>query len=216
MIALAKIEKRFGARTVLRGFDLTVGPGTCLGLLGPSGSGKTTALRLIAGLERPDAGTVTLGERVVDDGRVFVAPDQRGVGLVFQDLALWPHLTAEEHLDLVARPLRLSRAERRARVSEWIARCRLDHCVRQRPDALSGGEQQRLALARTLLPAPRILLLDEPFTGCDRPLVEELKELVATLHREQGLTTVLVSHDERDVADLADAAVRIEGENAPR
>jgi iron(III) transport system ATP-binding protein len=201
-IALTNIARRFGERQVLRGLSLTVEPGTFLGLLGDSGSGKTTTLRIIAGLERPDQGTVELDDKVMDDGRRFIPPDQRTVGLVFQDLALWPHLTAAEHLDLIARPLRLSREKRRARVDQWLERCRLTDCRRQRPDQLSGGEQQRLALARTLLPEPGVLLLDEPFTGCDRPLVGAMKKLVGALHRERGLTTILVSHDVRHLEEL--------------
>ena len=201
-IALTNIARRFDRRQVLRGLSLTVEPGTFLGLLGDSGSGKTTTLRIIAGLERPDQGTVELDDKVMDDGRRFVPPDRRGAGLVFQDLALWPHLTAAEHLDLIARPLRLSRENRRARVDRWLERCRLTDCRRRRPDQLSGGEQQRLALARTLLPEPSVLLLDEPFTGCDRPLVDAMKKLLGDLHRERGLTTILVSHDVRHLEEL--------------
>lgn len=210
-ITLAGVSKSFGARQVLSGLTLEVTPGSCLGLLGASGSGKTTLLRIIAGLERPDAGTVQIQGRVVDGGATYLAPHERHVGLVFQDLALWPHLTAQEHLALVARPLGLNRRARRQLVSSWLERVRLDGQARQRPDQLSGGEQQRLALARTLLPGPQILLLDEPFAGCDLPLVREMKDLVRRLHSELGLTTVLVSHDWRDMEDLVDDLALMRG-----
>jgi iron(III) transport system ATP-binding protein len=210
-ISVSGVRLAFGRREVLRGFDLAVEPGACVGLLGISGSGKTTALRILAGLERPQAGEVRIGEELVTGDGAFVSPHRRGVGLVFQDLALWPHLSARGHLDLVARTLSLSRAERRARVGEWLERCRLMPVARQRPDQLSGGEQQRLALARTLLPEPRVLLLDEPFAACDRPLVEELKALVSEIHRDQHLTTLMVSHDWRDMEDLVDSVAVLEG-----
>ncbi|MBN1476883.1 ATP-binding cassette domain-containing protein [Candidatus Sumerlaeota bacterium] len=209
-ISVAGVHLAFRRREVLRGFDLAVEPGACVGLLGVSGSGKTTALRILAGLERPQRGEVRIGDEIVTGDGVFVSPHRRGVGLVFQDLALWPHLTARGHLDLVARALGLSRAERRARVGEWLERCRLTSVARQRPDQLSGGEQQRLALARTLLPEPHVLLLDEPFAACDRPLVEDLKALVAEIHRGQHLTTLMVSHDWRDMEGLVDSVAVLE------
>lgn len=208
-VRLDHLCKRFGAREILRGVELDVPSGACLGLLGVSGSGKTTVLRIIAGLERPDAGKVTLGERAVDDGRTFVPPHARRVGMVFQDLALWPHLTAEQHLTLVTRALNLGRGERRRLAGEWLERCHLENVRRSRPDQLSGGEKQRLALARTLLPEPRVLLLDEPYTGLDPELGNEMKALVARFHRDQGLTTIIVSHDPRDMEGLADSCVRL-------
>lgn len=209
-VVLAGLRKRFGAREILRGVDLDVPSGACVGLLGVSGSGKTTILRVIAGLERSSEGAVTLGDTLVDGGNRFVPPHARRVGLVFQDLALWPHLTAEQHLELVARARGVSRRERHGLAAHWLERCHLTTVRRQRPDQLSGGERQRLALARTLLPEPRVLLLDEPYTGLDPTLAGEMKEMVAQLHREQQLTSILVSHDPRDMEGLADRVVRLE------
>jgi len=208
-VTLARIRKRYGAREILRDVELEVSAGACLGLLGVSGSGKTTILRIIAGLERPDVGSVTLGDKTVDDGRAFVPPHARRVGMVFQDLALWPHLTAEQHLTLVAKALRLGRTDRRRVAGEWLERCHLESVHRSRPDQLSGGERQRLALARTLLPEPRILLLDEPYTGLDSDLASEMKALVTQLHRSRGLTTIVVSHDPRDMEGLVDSTARL-------
>jgi iron(III) transport system ATP-binding protein len=210
-IHLASVSKTFGPHMVLKNIDLNITGGRCLGLLGASGSGKTTLLRLVAGLEQVDGGEIRIDDAIMDNGSSYTQPHLRHVGLVFQDLALWPHLTARQHLDLVARSRDSSRAERRAQVGGWLDRMHLTPHANRRPDQLSGGEQQRLALARTLVPGPRILLLDEPFAGCDRPLAEEMKSLVREFHGALGLTTILVSHDWRDMEGLVEGLAVLEG-----
>ena len=174
-LSLRALAKTVAGRPVLRGVSLDIPEGETLALLGPSGSGKTTLLRIVAGFERPDAGAVLL------DGRDAAAlpPSRRGVGMVFQDLALWPSMTVEEHLD--------------GRVP--LARFALEGLGRRRPGELSGGERQRLALARALARDPRLLLLDEPFTGLDPLLRRSLASTLDELRRERGFTVIWVSHD---------------------
>jgi ABC-type Fe3+/spermidine/putrescine transport system ATPase subunit len=177
-IRIESLAKRLGGRDVLRGLSLEVDAGEWIALLGPSGAGKTTLLRAVAGLDRPDAGRVLL------DGRdaAALAPRDRGVGFVFQDLALWPYLRVEEHLgDGPAR-------------GALIERFGLRGLERKRPHELSGGERQRLAVARALSRDPRLLLLDEPFSSLDPLLRRSLSDTLAELHRERGLTAVYVSH----------------------
>lgn len=173
------LARRLGGRDVLRGLSFEVEAGEWLALLGPSGAGKTTLLRLVAGLERPDAGRILFGGRDM----AAVAPRDRNVGLVFQDLALWPYLTAEEHLRDVA-PDAVSLLERFG----------LRGLEKKRPHELSGGERQRLALARAVAHNPKVLLLDEPFSSLDPILRRSLADVLADLHRERGLTTIYVSH----------------------
>jgi ABC-type Fe3+/spermidine/putrescine transport system ATPase subunit len=178
-VQIDSLRKRLGGSDVLRDLSLEVEPGEWLALLGPSGAGKTTLLRTIAGLEKPDGG------RVLFDGRdlAAVAPRARKVGLVFQDLALWPYLTAEEHLSEVTRePLTL------------LARFGLEGLEKRRPHELSGGQRQKLALARAVAHEPKVLLLDEPFTGLDPVMRADIGDRLAAFHRERELTTIHVSH----------------------
>jgi len=205
-LALSDLTLRLGERDVVRAVSLSVARGRRLAVVGRSGAGKTSLLRLVAGLTAPSSGQVTLeGELASEAGRVVLAPQARGVGLVFQDLALWPHMSVEETLAFVADG---TRAERRQAARRWAARVGLGGRLDARPGALSGGERQRLALARSLLPAPRLLLLDEPFAHLDAPLREELAAALEELVTAAGATLVLVTHQRREVLDLAqDVAV---------
>ena len=200
------IEKRFGgsappepARAVLAGVDLDVAPGSLTAVLGPSGGGKTTLLRIVAGLETPDAGAVSLFGRQVSGPRGFVPPESRRVGLVFQDYALFPHLTVLGNVAFgTPGPAGLSRARgalRMVGLSDFAAR---------RPHELSGGEQQRVALARALAPEPEIVLLDEPFSNLDAPGRAGVRYEVAQLLERLGATAVLVTHDREEAFLLAD------------
>ncbi|GEL24879.1 Fe(3+) ions import ATP-binding protein FbpC [Pseudonocardia sulfidoxydans NBRC 16205] len=193
----------------LDGVDLDVPGGAFVSVLGPSGSGKTTLLRCIAGFERPDAGTVTLrGRELVSPGR-FVRAFERGIGIVPQEGALFPHLTVAQNIGfgLVEAP----RRDRRARVGQLLELVGLAGLGGRRPDQLSGGQQQRVALARALAPEPALVLLDEPFSALDAQLRVGLREEVRELLRTLGSTAVLVTHDQAEAISLADHLVVMRG-----
>jgi iron(III) transport system ATP-binding protein len=199
MIRLTGATKRFGDVTAVDGASLCVERGEVVALLGPSGCGKTTLLRLVAGFERPDSGTVELAGRPVAGPGTWVPPEQRRVGMVFQDYALFPHLTVSENVGFGLR-----RRLRRARVPELLAIVGLDGLGSRYPHELSGGQQQRVALARALAPAPDLVLLDEPWSNVDPFLRETLRNEVAEIIRPLGVTVVLVTHDREEAFSLAD------------
>jgi len=211
--AVTRLSKRLGDVEAVREVDLDVPAGGIAAILGPSGCGKTTTLRLVAGPERPDAGTIRIGGTVVAEGGPggrHVPPDRRGVGFVFQDYALFPHLTAAENVAF-GLPRRGS-TETRARVSRLLDRVDLTARRDRRPEALSGGEQQRVALARALAPSPSLLLLDEPFANLDAALRRTLRDQMRTLLRESGSTVILVTHDQEEALGLADrVAIMLDG-----
>jgi iron(III) transport system ATP-binding protein len=208
-LRVEELHKSFGHHQVLDGVDLIVGEGSFTAVLGPSGCGKTTLLRIIAGFEYAGAGTVEIGEVVVDDGKGRpVAPARRRVGYVAQEGGLFPHLSVAAN---VAFGLRRSR-QRRARVAELLDFVGLAGLGGRRPDELSGGQQQRVALARALAPEPRLVLLDEPFASLDASLRVSLRGDVARLLRAAGATVVLVTHDQEEALSLGDrVAVMREG-----
>lgn len=201
----------------LRGASIDVPAGLWTAVLGPSGSGKTTLLRVIAGFERLDRGTVKLGDRTLEGDGVHGPPQRRGIGMLFQDGALFPHLdvAANVAFGLGADYGRWSAAGRRRRarrVAELLELVGLGGYGRRRVHELSGGEQQRVALARALAPAPQVVLLDEPFSALDAALRASLREQVAELLRSLGVTVVLVTHDQEEALSLADqVAVMLEG-----
>jgi sulfate/thiosulfate transport system ATP-binding protein len=206
-IEVRDLWKRFGDFTALRDVSLRVEPGELLALLGPSGSGKTTLLRLIAGLERPDAGTISFeGE----DSTERSARDRR-VGFVFQHYALFRHMTVFENvafgLRVRPRATRPSEAGIQARVHELLDRVQLEGLARRMPTQLSGGQRQRVALARALAVQPRVLLLDEPFGALDARVRRELRRWLRKLHDELGITSLFVTHDQDEALELADRIV---------
>ena len=219
-VELRDIHKRHGATLVLRGLSLEVAQGSLLALLGPSGCGKTTTLRAIAGLDAPDSGTIVIGDRVVDQGQMHVAPERRGLGMVFQSYAVWPHRTVAQN---VAYPLMLQKRDRSeisARVAEALGWVRLGGLGDRLPQQLSGGQLQRVALARALVASPRVLLLDEPLSNLDLALREELRGEIAALRARLGTTMILVTHDQSEALALADSvavmsAGRLEQLGAP-
>ncbi|HEV8615159.1 MAG TPA: ABC transporter ATP-binding protein [Methylomirabilota bacterium] len=198
-IALRAVGKRYGTSWAVRGVTLTVAPGEFFTLLGPSGCGKTTVLRMIAGFLSPDEGEIRLDDRPV----AGVPPWRRDLGLVFQSYALWPHLDVFEHVAFGLRERRMPRAEIRARVAEALRMVGLEGLAARRPSQLSGGQQQRVALARTLVLRPRALLLDEPLSNLDATLRAQMRVELRRLHRELGITTVYVTHDQEEAMALS-------------
>jgi iron(III) transport system ATP-binding protein len=205
------LEVRFGGAPVLGPLDLDLDAGEHLLLVGRSGSGKTTLLRAIAGLVAPTAGTVELaGARASAPGRVLVRPERRGVGLVFQGGALWPHLSVADTLRFVLRARKVPAAGRAKRVGELLDQVELAGYEGRMPGTLSGGEAQRLALARALASEPALLLLDEPLGPLDAELRSALLSSLAELQRRLGFTAVHVTHDPGEARALATRVLRLE------
>ena len=201
-IELDRVSKTFGQRIVIDDLSLQIPKAERLVLFGPSGSGKTTVLRLVAGLEVPDKGEIRMADRIVaNSGRNLVPPEKRDVGMVFQDLALWPHMTVQQNLMFGLNARNVPKREAILRVREMLQRVALEHRMDAKPHQLSGGEQQRVALARALVSRPSILLMDEPLSSLD----DERKRAIASdllgLQSQLGFTFVYVTHD-RNEADM--------------
>ena len=204
LLRLDGVSKRYGSQVALTDINLTVEPQRFLVLLGPSGSGKTTMLRSVAGIERISSGSITLDGEVVDDGRRMVAPERRDLAMVFQDYALWPHLTARQNVAYALRRRHLAAADTEHRTREMLSRVGLGALTERYPSELSGGEQQRVALARALVSEPRLLLFDEPLSNLDANLRELMRAEIATLVREVGATSLYITHDQAEAFALAD------------
>ncbi len=196
------LRRTFDGTVAVDGVDLTVPAGSLTALLGPSGCGKTTVLRMIAGLLTPDRGQIDIHGRRVSAGGHVVPPEERGVGMVFQDYALFPHLTVAKNVGygLPRRP----RAARRARIAEVLDLVGLGHLGHRLPTQLSGGQQQRVALARALAPNPAVILLDEPFSNLDASLRTTVREDVRRILKAANATAVFVTHDQEEALSLAD------------
>jgi len=204
VIRLEGVSKRYGGGGIaaIQRISLVVGKGEIVVLLGPSGCGKTTTLRLIAGFEAPDGGSIEIGGRIVANERIFVPPERRGVGMVFQDYALFPHLTAREN---VAFGLRSWNAEqRRKRIEEALDLVGLSELEGRYPYELSGGQQQRVALARALAPSPQVVLLDEPFSNLDADMRAQMRQDVHQILHQAGTTAIFVTHDQEEAFMIAD------------
>lgn len=201
-LRLEDVSKAFGPRTVVERVSLEVRHGEILSLVGASGCGKSTLLRLIAGLERPSAGAVRIADREVAGPSTFVEPERRGVGFIFQDYALFPHLTVAENVRYGLRGV--AKAEAAARADEMLERVGLTAFADRHPHMLSGGEQQRVALARALAPRPSILLLDEPFSNLDRRLGDRIRARTLAVLRELRSAAILVTHDPEEAMASGD------------
>jgi iron(III) transport system ATP-binding protein len=202
VLELDGVSKSYGSERVIEDLSLSVYEGEILTLLGPSGCGKTTTLSLIAGLERPNAGRVTLGGRTVSGPQCFVEPEDRGVGVVFQEFALFPHLTAAENVAFGLTDW--DQDHRETRVRELLDLVGLEAQRDSHPEELSGGQQQRVALARSLAPEPDLLLLDEPFSNLDVDLRVEMREEVRRILKETGVTAISVTHDQEEALSISD------------
>lgn len=206
-LGIEDVAVRRGGRQVIEQASLAVMPGECVVLAGESGSGKTSLLRLVGGLERPSRGTIRIGDVLMDDGaRTFVPPEARRLGMVFQDFALWPHLSVLENVALVIR----NRVGRERKALELLEQFGVGACAQRLPATLSGGQQQRVGLARALASAPRLLMLDEPFSSLDVETRDALRTELRALIVETGLTALCVSHDPADVVRLGDRIAVLE------
>src|SRR6266496_1213580 len=202
-LRLERLEKRFGDLHVTSDLSLRVASSEILALLGPSGSGTTTVLRLVAGFETPDSGRVVVEEEDV----TRTPPERRRFGMVFQHYALFPHMTVAENVAFGLEAQGMGKAEAAARVAETLAVVELSGFEERRVTQLSGGQQQRVALARALAPRPRVLLLDEPFGALDARVRQDLRHWLDRLHRELGVTSLLVTHDQEEALELANRLV---------
>lgn len=207
-LEIVRLDKQFaGSPTpALRDFSLVVAAGTCTAVLGPSGAGKSTLLRVVAGLERADAGHVRLGGRVVD----AVDPERRGVGMVFQRSLLFPHLSVRDNVAFSDRIRGASKARARERAEEYLAMVRLGGFGDRRVDELSGGQEQRVAIARALAAEPAVLLLDEPFSALDPALRSDMHELLDSVRAAVAPTILLVTHDREEAARVSDRIAVVE------
>ncbi|TDQ38714.1 ABC transporter ATP-binding protein [Aureibacillus halotolerans] len=190
---------------VIDALSFTIEQHEVVGILGPSGSGKSTLLRLMAGLEIPLKGTISIAGRTVVNDKLFMEADQRGVGMVFQDYALFPHLTVEKNIMFGLG--KIKKREREARMHEMIDLVKLHDLAKRYPHELSGGQQQRVALARALAPKPTILLMDEPFSNLDYDLKQSIRLELKTILQTAGITCLLVSHDLNDVNDICSRVI---------
>ncbi|ESR23391.1 ABC transporter ATP-binding protein [Lutibaculum baratangense] len=198
------VTKRFGRTNAVDAVSLDIRRGEFLALLGPSGCGKTTLLRLIAGFETPDAGTISFDDTIVGQASRSVAPEDRGLAMVFQSYALWPHMSVAENVGFSLSVRRVARPERERRVSEALAAVGLQDFASRRPHELSGGQRQRVALARCLAMRPGIVLLDEPLANLDTHLRETMQREFRRFHGESGATFVYVTHDQTEAMSMAD------------
>ena len=203
-LAVAGLDKRFGAHQVLSGLDLEVPAGSLTAILGPSGSGKTTLLRILAGFEHADAGTVRIGPAMADGPGVFLPPERRRIGYVPQEGSLFPHLTVAANVAFGLNRRKWGRAGRSKRCAELLEAVGLGGLDRRYPHQLSGGQQQRVALARALAIQPAVVLLDEPFASLDASLRASVRADVQQLLKESGTTAVLVTHDQDEALSTAD------------
>jgi len=217
-IHIDALGKAYGSHQVLRGLSLEIRHGECFTLLGPSGCGKTVLLRLIAGFELPDAGSIRIGDRFVSEAasRTSLSPDKRDLGVVFQDYAVWPHMSV---FDNVAYPLKLAKIDKKAlydQVMDSIAMVNMQGLEQRLPSELSGGQQQRVALARALVAKPSLMLLDEPLSNLDAHLREEMRFEIKELQHKLNITVLYVTHDQEIALAIADRVAVLDARGAIR
>ena len=200
IIRARSLEKSYGDETVLTDFNLDVWKGSIFGILGVSGSGKTTALRLLAGFENPDSGIIEMYDKIVYDEETNIPPEERNIGMVFQDYALFPHLNVEKNIGFGL----TSKDINKGRLEEVLEMCNLKKYRNKFPQDISGGQQQRVALARALAPKPDVVLLDEPFTSLHAHMARDLRDEVVSLLRETETTAIIVTHDQEEALSVCD------------
>ena len=203
-ITIDKVTKFFDSVEVIRDFTGIIGDKEFVSLLGPSGCGKTTMLRMIAGFEKPSSGEIKIDDKVVSSAKDFVPPEKRGIGMVFQSYAVWPHMTV---FDNVAYPLKISKfpkAEIKTKVEKILETVHLAEYAARIPSQLSGGQQQRVALGRALVSEPKLLLLDEPLSNLDAKLRESMRFEIKDIQKKFGITVVYVTHDQAEAMAMSD------------
>jgi iron(III) transport system ATP-binding protein len=210
MIVVENVQKNYGKLRTLAGVTFELLPQEILALMGPSGSGKTTLLRLVAGFEKPDGGTVYVDGIEVSGASAFVPPHKRKLSMVFQDLALWPHMSVSEHLEFVLQKNGMTKSARKDEIDRILQNVCLEDFGGRYPHQLSGGEKQRLAIGRALASSPSYLLMDEPFSHLDDRLKEELQQLLLSLSQKTRIGTIYVTHDRREAFAVAKRVALIE------
>jgi iron(III) transport system ATP-binding protein len=220
-IELRNVQKRWAGATAVERIDLAIDDGAFVAVLGPSGCGKTTTLRMIAGLVTPDEGEIRVDGKVISSTRAVVPPERRGMSMIFQSYAVWPHMTVRENVGYGLKAKALPAEEKRKRTDALLAATKLDGLAERYPAEISGGQQQRVALARALAPKPDILLLDEPLSNLDANLRGEMRFEIRRLHQEFRYTSVYVTHDQVEAMTMADRIVvmnagRIEQVGTPK
>ena len=207
-VSMDSVSLSYNSERVLGNVSLEIDEGQRVVILGPSGCGKTTILRMIAGFTAPDTGSISIaGELVSKDGRVIKSPEHRNVGMVFQDLALWPHLSVNGNIEFGLKARGVSKAQRRERVREILELVDMESYADRRPAELSGGQQQRIALARALVLEPKVLLMDEPLSSLDLDLNVRLRKEIVRLQRRLAFSLLYVTHDREEAFDIATQVV---------
>ena len=204
MIKVENLKIRYGEHRILKGVDLQVQRNEALALIGPSGSGKTTLLRLVAGFEMPDEGNISIEDVMVSQPGLVVPPNKRNLSLIFQDLALWPHMTVKEHLFFVLNDKKKEKFYMANRIKELLKNVDLEPCGNRFPHQLSGGEKQRLAIARGIANNPNYLLMDEPFNNLDPILKKDQENFLNQLKKQFQIGIIYVSHNIEEVKNIAD------------
>lgn len=204
VLSIDAVTRRFGSDAAVDRVSLQTTPGECIVVLGASGCGKSTLLRLVAGLDRPDEGSISLDSQVVSDATTFLPTEERGVGVVFQSYALWPHLDVEAHARFPLDAAGVRGEEARRRVGEALDMVGLQDLARRRPAELSGGQRQRVALARCLAQSARLILMDEPLANLDPHLRGTMEHEIGRVRRDSGATMLFITHDQREAMALAD------------
>lgn len=208
IIEFKNISKYYNGQPIVCDFSLEIEKGERIVILGPSGCGKTTVLRLVAGFISPESGSIMIGgELVAADGRIIKEPEDRNLGMVFQDLALWPHLTVKGNLEFGLKAKGLPKRERGERISEILRLMQMEEFIHTKPAELSGGQQQRVALARALVLHPKILLMDEPLSGLNPELNIRLRKEILKLQKSIGFTLLYVTHDREEAFDIGSHVV---------
>ncbi|MEC1178418.1 ABC transporter ATP-binding protein [Metasolibacillus meyeri] len=212
-VVIEHLTFRFAGRqpAVINELSFTMSKGEIVGILGASGSGKSTLLRLIAGLEMPERGSITINEQIIVDNRIFIEPEKRGVGMVFQDYALFPNMTIADNI--VFGLHKLKKSMRCARLEQMLELVQMKDYANRYPHELSGGQQQRIALARALAPEPSVLLMDEPFSSLDAHLKATIRSELRQILQKANITCLFVSHDQEDVKAICDRVIHVQGDS---